>query len=106
MGRELLTVGLMARLSGLTVKALRHYDRTGLLRPAAVDGATGYRLYRGDQVAEARLVRLLRSLDLPLDRTRDRPGRPGNHPRPAPLLVTGSPASLQKRDRGSRARYR
>lgn len=36
----------MARRSGLTVKALRHYDRTGLLRPAAVDGATGYRLYR------------------------------------------------------------
>jgi DNA-binding transcriptional MerR regulator len=70
MGRELLTVGLMARLSGLTVKALRHYDRTGLLRPAAVDGATGYRLYRGDQVAEARLVRLLRSLDLPLDQVR------------------------------------
>ncbi|HET9968989.1 MAG TPA: MerR family transcriptional regulator [Streptosporangiaceae bacterium] len=70
MGQELLTVGLMARRSGLTVKALRHYDRTGLLRPAAADGATGYRLYRGDQVAEARLVRLLRSLDLPLDQVR------------------------------------
>src|SRR5689334_29272 len=70
MGQELLTVGLMARRSGLTVKALRHYDRTGLLRPAVVDGATGYRLYRGDQVAEARLVRLLRSLDLPLGQVR------------------------------------
>jgi len=69
-GQELLTVGLMARRSGLAVKALRHYDRTGLLRPAAVDGATGYRLYRGDQVAEARLVRLLRSLDLPLGQVR------------------------------------
>ncbi len=58
MGQEppevLLTVGLMAR-------------RSGLPRPAAVDGATGYRLYRGDQVEQARLVRLLRSLDLPLD---------------------------------------
>ena len=73
MGRaaaDQLTVGLMARRSGLTVKALRYYDRTGLLRPAAVDRATGYRLYRGDQVAEARLVRLLRSLDLPLDQVR------------------------------------
>jgi DNA-binding transcriptional MerR regulator len=70
MGQELLTVGLMARRSGLTIKALRYYDRTGLLRPAAVDAATGYRLYRGDQVAEARLVRLLRSLDLPLDQVR------------------------------------
>ncbi len=66
----LLTIGLMARCSGLTAKALRHYDRIGLLRPAGVDPATGYRLYRGDQVAEARLVGLLRSLDLPLDQVR------------------------------------
>jgi len=66
----LLTVGLVARRSGLTAKALRHYDRIGLLRPARVDDATGYRLYRSDQVAEARLVGLLRSLDLPLDQVR------------------------------------
>jgi DNA-binding transcriptional MerR regulator len=66
----LLTVGLMARRSGLTAKALRHYDRVKLLRPATVDGTTGYRLYRSDQVAEARLVHLLRSLDLPLDQVR------------------------------------
>jgi DNA-binding transcriptional MerR regulator len=66
----LLTVGLVARRRGLTAKALRHYDRVKLLRPAAVDLATGYRLYRGDQVAEARLVHLLRSLDLPLDQVR------------------------------------
>jgi DNA-binding transcriptional MerR regulator len=74
MGQEpaegLLTVGLVARRSGLTTKALRHYDRVKLLRPAAVDGATGYRLYRSDQVAEARLVHLLRSLELPLDQVR------------------------------------
>jgi DNA-binding transcriptional MerR regulator len=74
MGREpagqLLTVGVMARRSGLTTKALRHYDRVHLLRPAAVDDRTGYRLYRADQVAEARLVHLLRSLDLPLDQVR------------------------------------
>jgi DNA-binding transcriptional MerR regulator len=66
----LLTVGLLARRSGLTTKALRHYDRVKLLRPAAVDVRTGYRLYRGDQVAEAQLVHLLRSLDLPLDQVR------------------------------------
>ena len=43
----LLTVGLVARRSGLTAKALRHYDRVGLLRPTVVDRTTGYRLYRG-----------------------------------------------------------
>ena len=66
----LLTVGIVARRSGLTAKALRHYDRIGLLRPARVDDATGYRRYRSDQVAEARLVGLLRSVDLPLDQVR------------------------------------
>jgi DNA-binding transcriptional MerR regulator len=66
----LLTVGLVASRSGLTAKALRHYDRIGLLQPVRVDSATGYRLYRSDQVAEARLVGLLRSLDLPLDQVR------------------------------------
>lgn len=66
----LLTVGIVARRSGLTAKALRHYDRIGLLRPARVDDATGYRRYCSDQVAEARLVGLLRSLDLPLDQVR------------------------------------
>ena len=66
----LLTVGLVARRSGLTTKALRHYDRVKLLRPAAVDARTGYRLYHSDQVAEARVVHLLRSLDLPLDQVR------------------------------------
>jgi DNA-binding transcriptional MerR regulator len=66
----LLTVGLMSRRSGLTAKALRHYDRIGLLRPAAVDAATGYRRYHPDQIAEAQLVQLLRSLDLPIDQVR------------------------------------
>jgi DNA-binding transcriptional MerR regulator len=67
---QLLTVGQVASRSGLTAKALRHYDRISLLRPAHVDTANGYRLYRSDQVAEARLVGLLRSLDLPLDKVR------------------------------------
>jgi DNA-binding transcriptional MerR regulator len=70
MNQGLLTVGVMARRSGLTVKALRHYDRVGLLPPVAVDPATGYRLYHCDQVAEARLVSLLRSFDLPLSQVR------------------------------------
>jgi len=63
----LLTVGRVAGRTGLSTKALRHYDRVGLLRPASVDPATGYRLYREEQVAEARLVHLLRSVELPLD---------------------------------------
>jgi DNA-binding transcriptional MerR regulator len=66
----LLSVGHLARRTGLTAKALRHYDRIGLLRPAAVDPDTGYRWYHLEQVAQARLVWLLRSVELPLDAVR------------------------------------
>ncbi|WP_331730222.1 MerR family transcriptional regulator (plasmid) [Kitasatospora sp. NBC_00070] len=69
-GPELITVGQLARRVGLTAKALRHYDRVGLLAPAVVDPDTGYRLYSAEQVAPARLVRLLRSVDVPLDQVR------------------------------------
>ncbi|MCP2314338.1 MULTISPECIES: MerR family transcriptional regulator [Kitasatospora] len=69
-GPNMLTVGQLARLAGLTAKALRHYDRVGLLAPAVVDPDTGYRFYRTEQIAHARLVQLLRSVDLPLDQVR------------------------------------
>ncbi|PBC67476.1 DNA-binding transcriptional MerR regulator [Streptomyces sp. TLI_235] len=69
-GPELLTVGQLARRVGLTAKALRHYDRVGLLAPAVVDPDTGYRFYGAEQIAHARLVRLLRSVDLPLEQVR------------------------------------
>ena len=39
--KDLLPIGAFARLSGLTIKALRHYDEIGLLRPAEVDERTG-----------------------------------------------------------------
>lgn len=60
------SIGQLARLSGLTPKALRHYDRLGLLRPAVVDPVSGYRWYAASQVPTARLIARLRLVDLPL----------------------------------------
>jgi DNA-binding transcriptional MerR regulator len=65
-----LTIGQIARLSGLTPRALRHYDRLGVLRPAEVSDANGYRLYGREQVEVARHVRILRELEVPLDEVR------------------------------------
>ncbi|MFE5816575.1 MerR family transcriptional regulator [Streptomyces sp. NPDC056479] len=65
---ELLTIGAFAARARLSAKALRLYDRLGLLAPAHVDEASGYRYYRADQVERARLVALLRQLDMPLAR--------------------------------------
>ncbi|MER6996941.1 MerR family transcriptional regulator [Streptomyces sp. NPDC000410] len=64
----LLTIGAFAARARLSPKALRLYDRLGLLAPAYVDEATGYRWYRPDQVERARLVALLRQIDMPLAR--------------------------------------
>ena len=64
---ELVPIGRFSRLTGLTIKALRHYDEVGLLRPAAVDAATGYRLYAPAQAHRAEAIRRLRRLELPLD---------------------------------------
>lgn len=63
---ESLAIGRFARLSGLTVKALRHYDEIGLLPPAAVDPVTRHRRYAPAQLDRARRIHRLRSLDLPL----------------------------------------
>ncbi|WP_372445368.1 MerR family transcriptional regulator [Streptomyces actinomycinicus] len=68
MNEELLTIGAFAARARLSAKALRLYDRLGLLAPAQVDEASGYRYYRADQVDRARLVALLRQLDMPLAR--------------------------------------
>ena len=61
----LLKVGELARRTGLTVRALHHYDSIGLLRPSArSDG--GYRLYNRDDVARLHGIQALRQMGVPL----------------------------------------
>lgn len=64
---DLITIGTMARLSGLTPGALRFYGDCRLLVPAVVDPVTGYRYYTVDQRERAVTIRQLRELDVPLD---------------------------------------
>ena len=78
----LMPIGRFSRQTGLSVKALRHYDELGLLRPAAVDAASGYRLYSSGQVERAEAIRLLRRLEVPLDDI-------------ATLLATGDPVRVR-----------
>ena len=79
---RLMTIGRFARLTGLTVKALRHYDEVGLLRPATVDPQTGYRSYSSSQVGQAEAIRTLRRLEVaPADI--------------APLASTDAPAAVR-----------
>jgi DNA-binding transcriptional MerR regulator len=67
---SLLPIGAFSRRSRLSLKALRLYDELGLLPPARIDPESGYRYYAPDQVERARLIGLLRRLDMPLARIR------------------------------------
>ncbi len=70
-----------AQLAGVTVKALRHYDRLGLLRPARSDA--GYRLYQQADLARLQQIIALKSIGLPLAHIRQLIDRV-----PLPLIAT------------------
>lgn len=59
-------VGDLAAATGLTVRALHHYEEIGLLAPATRSPA-GHRLYGADAVERLYRVQLLRRLGLSLD---------------------------------------
>ena len=63
---EEISIGEFARRSRLSLKALRLYDERGVLVPSRVDQASGYRYYDIAQLDEARLVVMLRQLQLPI----------------------------------------
>ncbi|MBI5090761.1 MAG: MerR family transcriptional regulator [Actinobacteria bacterium] len=65
-----LRIGPFSRASSISIKALRAYHEQGLLVPAAIDPATGYRVYAADQLLDAAVLRRLRELDVPLRRIR------------------------------------
>lgn len=64
---ELMTIGEFAAATWLSPKALRLYDEKGLLSPDTVDPYSGYRKYIPVQVETARLITMLRRIDMPLE---------------------------------------
>jgi DNA-binding transcriptional MerR regulator len=63
---DLMPIGRFSRACRLSIKALRHYDDLGLLRPAFIDPRSGYRYYGREQARTAIAIGLLRSLGVPL----------------------------------------
>ena len=62
----LLTIGDFARMTHLSIKALRHYHEVGVLVPIDTDSSSGYRRYGVSQVGTAQVIRRLRELGMPL----------------------------------------
>ncbi|SDQ66323.1 MerR family transcriptional regulator [Microbacterium sp. cf332] len=63
----MLSIGEFARLAGVSVRMLRHYDQLGLLRPQRVDAASGYRSYAASQLDRANRLIALKDLGFTLD---------------------------------------
>jgi DNA-binding transcriptional MerR regulator len=64
------TIGDFARHGRVSVRMLRHYDATGLLRPAHVDPASGYRYYEASQLARLNRIIALKDLGFTLEQVR------------------------------------
>src|SRR2546430_3897506 len=60
------SIGEFARHGRVSVRMLRHYDAIGLIRPACVDVATGYRFYEASQLDELNRVIALKDLGFTL----------------------------------------
>lgn len=56
-----MNIGTAAKMSGMSAKMIRHYEQSGLLKPAARSSA-GYRLYNSQNVEVLRFIRQARVL--------------------------------------------
>jgi len=70
------TVSRLARMAGVSVRTLHHYDQLGLLRPSARTEA-GYRLYGEPELLRLQQILLFKELDMPLDEVRQLLSEPG-----------------------------
>ena len=60
----MLRIGEFSKLAKMTVKALRHYDKIGLLKPAVIDQSTSYRYYTENQLQTAYLISVYKECGL------------------------------------------
>jgi predicted transcriptional regulator YdeE len=67
----MLKVGDFSQLAHVTVKALRHYDEIGLLKPVWIDRFSGYRYYTPGQLPRLNRILALKDLGFSLAQIRD-----------------------------------
>lgn len=64
--KNLLTIGKLAKISGVHVKALRYYESIGILPPTYVNPENGYRYYSQVHIYLVETIRLCAELSIPL----------------------------------------
>ena len=63
----MLRISDFSKLSHLTIKALRFYEKEGLLKPASVDEWNNYRFYETSQLETAARIKSFRQLGLSIE---------------------------------------
>lgn len=61
---ELFAIGEIARIKGITVKALRFYEKIGLLSPHYIDPGSGYRYYSIGQFLRFDIIKAARAMEM------------------------------------------
>lgn len=65
--KQKLSIGEMAKLCNVSIKALRHYDTKGLLKPSYIDPLTNYRYYTEQQILAVMIIKEYKSLNFTLE---------------------------------------
>ena len=66
MEEPLMKIGEIAAFFDVSIKAVRIYEKMGIITPAKIDSATGYRYYTADQVQQINALLELKSLGFSL----------------------------------------
>lgn len=64
---DLMLIGEIAEFFGVSRKAIRLYEKKGILKPVEVDAGNGYRYYSADQVRQLNALLELKALGFSLD---------------------------------------
>lgn len=80
------TIGQFSKICQVSTKALRHYEKIGLLAPARVEEGNQYRYYTGEQIPELKKILFLKELGLPLKTIKIMVAGKKNNADLAPLL--------------------
>ena len=68
--RKIMNIGKAAKLSNLTIKAVRYYANIGLVKPQQ-NISTGYRDYTEEEVAKLKFIGKARSFDFSINECKE-----------------------------------
>ena len=68
---EYLSIGQMAKLNNVSVQALRHYEKLGLMVPSYINNETGYRYYSIKDFATIDLIKQCKAMGLSLEEIKE-----------------------------------